>query len=192
MCDVCDREYRAERYIKRREHVVELSKACLKRKRERIATQGVSNGNRRCIECLEEKSPDNFRWANKSLDLKLPRCKKCDALHRADLYEEKKDQIITSNKRQYKKLRLILDSLKNGPCYDCGKTFPTEAMDFDHRDPSTKIDKVSAMVYKGSLPLLLAEIKKCDLVCAVCHRIRTKNRKLVEKKENEYREFGAS
>lgn len=50
--------------------------------------------------------------------------------------------------------------------------------------------KISAMVYKGSKPLLLAEIAKCDLVCANCHRIRTATRE--EDKYNGQRESRAS
>ena len=65
--------------------------------------------------------------------------------------------------------------------YNHVKKFPVEAMDFDHIDPTTKIDKVSAMVYKGSLPLLLAEIAKCELVCSNCHRIRTVARRKRDK-----------
>jgi hypothetical protein len=80
---------------------------------------------------------------------------------------------MENNKRNYRKLRALIDEHKTGPCLDCGKTYPPYVMDFDHRDPSTKVTKVSSMVYKGSERLLLAEIAKCDLVCANCHRIRT-------------------
>lgn len=47
------------------------------------------------------------------------------------------------------------------------------AMDFDHvRDD--KIMDLSRMVTGGkSLTMIKAEITKCELVCANCHRIRT-------------------
>lgn len=55
---------------------------------------------------------------------------------------------------------------------DCGQTFPMCVMDFDHRDPSLKCFGIGQ--YKeGSVTKLLAEIAKCDVVCANCHRIRT-------------------
>lgn len=45
-------------------------------------------------------------------------------------------------------------------------------MDFDHRPGTEKVRNVAAM--RGcSLKRLLEEIKKCDLVCANCHRLRT-------------------
>ena len=67
-----------------------------------------------------------------------------------------------------------LAELKSRPCADCGGTFPPYVMDFDHvgTDKSFTISrKIGAN--KGTL---LSEIEKCDLVCANCHRIRTKRR----------------
>jgi hypothetical protein len=61
------------------------------------------------------------------------------------------------------------------PCSDCGNYYPAIVMDFDHRDPDTKQHEVAAIKY-GSWEKLLAEIAKCDLVCANCHRIRTLER----------------
>jgi hypothetical protein len=176
MCNVCDPIYRAERYQARKEHLKKLDRECKEKRRAKVAIQGVPDGDFKCIECLKNKPADEFRWLNKGLGYKISRCKDCDAIHRFYLYPEKKDNIIASNKRVYKKLRLLLESYKTGPCCDCGHTFPLEAMDFDHLDPETKIDKVSSLVYRGSKPLLLAEIAKCELVCANCHRIRTANR----------------
>jgi hypothetical protein len=45
-------------------------------------------------------------------------------------------------------------------------------MDFDHRDPSTKVRAVTRMI-NGSIERMLAEAAKCDIVCANCHRLRT-------------------
>ena len=71
-------------------------------------------------------------------------------------------------------LRARVDALKDGPCYDCDGTFPTVCMDFDHRDPNEKLFGVSDGVNgKMNWEKILAEIDKCDLVCANCHRIRT-------------------
>ncbi len=46
-------------------------------------------------------------------------------------------------------------------------------MDFDHLDPSKKMGNISDFVKLGSFAKIRAEIAKCDVVCAVCHRIRT-------------------
>lgn len=68
--------------------------------------------------------------------------------------------------------RAIMDAAKAGPCDDCGRRFPSEQMDFDHVR-GEKLRNVSAMLNAG-LPQLLAEIAKCDVVCANCHRVRTR------------------
>ena len=67
------------------------------------------------------------------------------------------------------------DALKGGPCVDCGGRFPPECMDWDHRPGEVKTAEVGAL-RSGSLERMLAEIAKCDLVCANCHRIRTRAR----------------
>lgn len=69
--------------------------------------------------------------------------------------------------------RDLVNSLKGAPCTDCKTSFHPCAMDFDHRDRATKTKNVAQLVFKASTTRLLAEIAKCDLVCANCHRIRT-------------------
>lgn len=69
----------------------------------------------------------------------------------------------------------VINALKANPCMDCNGVFPPECMDFDHKPGNVKlfdISKATCTVVK-----LLAEVEKCELVCANCHRIRTKNRK---------------
>jgi len=66
--------------------------------------------------------------------------------------------------------------LKRSPCVDCAECFAPECMDFDHRDPSTKHASLAQM-FGARLNRVLAEIRKCDLVCANCHRTRTRKRR---------------
>lgn len=74
-----------------------------------------------------------------------------------------------------RKLRAI--ELFGGQCQDCGGEFAErpEVFDFDHRDPSTKLRKPESLL-RGPWEVFLAEAKKCDLVCANCHRTRTVRR----------------
>lgn len=69
----------------------------------------------------------------------------------------------------------FLRQLKSARCLDCGAGFPPVAMDFDHRKSETKRDNVSRIAAgpEFSMADLKAEISKCELVCANCHRIRT-------------------
>lgn len=63
-------------------------------------------------------------------------------------------------------------------CADCGLKSPyPEVYDFDHRPGVVKVEKIS-MMYAGPMWRLVAEIAKCDVLCACCHRIRTVDRKL--------------
>lgn len=98
---------------------------------------------------------------------------------------ENRERFRATQRRYYKRMatwkrehrhvvREFTDWLKNVPCYDCGNSFPPYAMDFDHRDPMMKINDVSRL-RTASLNRLLDEITKCDIICAICHRIRTHN-----------------
>jgi len=75
--------------------------------------------------------------------------------------------------------RNYLDDVKaNIPCQDCGLVFPPYCMDYDHRDRNDKISSIGSMTGRNwTLKRIQAEIDKCDLVCANCHRIRTYLRK---------------
>ena len=47
-------------------------------------------------------------------------------------------------------------------------------MDFDHRDPTQKsFNVMTGRAMLMSRPRLMAEIEKCDIVCANCHAART-------------------
>jgi hypothetical protein len=70
----------------------------------------------------------------------------------------------------------LLRRLRDVPCMDCGGRFAAHQMDFDHRDPIEKSFRITA----GGAMLrprhrLLEEVAKCDVVCANCHRIRSRN-----------------
>lgn len=71
----------------------------------------------------------------------------------------------------------LLDGIKDQPCADCGGRFPSCAMDFDHRDPGAKRIAVSRMIGRAGTATIMAEVAKCDIVCANCHRVRTYRRR---------------
>ena len=112
-----------------------------------------------------------------STGLKRYLCRECENLAHKRFYNNNKEKRLFSSQLRREKQKEFLDSLKNKPCTDCGLTFPPCCMDFDHRDPTTKIKGVSQMVC-FKLERLMEEISKCDLVCSNCHRIRTDKRKL--------------
>jgi hypothetical protein len=76
------------------------------------------------------------------------------------------------------RMRAIIAKAKNRPCADCGKLYPTCAMDLDHvqGEKKFKVSEAVQLAYASSLDDLRAEIAKCEVVCANCHRIRTASR----------------
>lgn len=79
-------------------------------------------------------------------------------------------------KQRWREQARLLAQLRAAPCADCGRVFSPYAMDFDHRDPSTKSHGVMRMVGRAGTRTILAEVAKCDIVCANCHRMRTYTR----------------
>jgi hypothetical protein len=68
-----------------------------------------------------------------------------------------------------------VDKLKaESGCMDCG-LHPeySQVLEFDHRPGEVKLFHISDRMTAGSFESLKAEIAKCDIVCANCHRIRT-------------------
>ena len=87
-----------------------------------------------------------------------------------------KDLAYTLNRHAQR--QELLNKLKDVPCKDCGNSFPSYCMDFDHVRGDKFMD-LSDM--KGrTLELIMTEAAKCDVVCANCHRIRTHDRKSIK------------
>lgn len=84
--------------------------------------------------------------------------------------ERRREQFRRSLRKRRRKRKADLVTAYGGRCVDCGYSTCPEALQFHHRDPSTKDFRLGA--FNGSLVRLLAEAAKCDLVCANCHRIR--------------------
>jgi hypothetical protein len=70
-------------------------------------------------------------------------------------------------------LRKMVTEIKSRPCADCGGTFDPVCMDFDHRPGEVKVAEISHLIARGAIDTIKAEIAKCDIVCANCHRVRT-------------------
>lgn len=71
-------------------------------------------------------------------------------------------------------IRAIINSAKSVRCMDCKHKYPTCVMDFDHVRGKKLINLGHAQAKWAYSPTKVkAEIAKCDVVCANCHRIRT-------------------
>jgi hypothetical protein len=73
------------------------------------------------------------------------------------------------NWRQRTKRKLV--DCCGGSCNKCGYNKCIDALDFHHIDKSTKSFTISqAMASPRAWNLLTTEIKKCVLLCCICHR----------------------
>ena len=85
-----------------------------------------------------------------------------------DLYKKR----ATASRRRSKD---VINKLKEVPCVDCKNQFPHYVMQFDHIK-NNKVASVSKLVRERGLKYAIAEVAKCEVVCANCHAIRTWNR----------------
>ncbi|NBQ63969.1 MAG: ArsR family transcriptional regulator [Verrucomicrobia bacterium] len=66
-------------------------------------------------------------------------------------------------------------------CPDCGEEKQWFQMDFDHVRGVKKFSLSQYHRHTQSLKVVQAEVAKCDIVCACCHRLRTYMRALEAK-----------
>jgi hypothetical protein len=126
---------------------------------------------RNCSKC-GPKPMAEFNWRNRKKGTRQSFCRSCQSEAKSRHYIENRDDYHSRRDERRRFLSDMVNSIKSKPCADCGLAFPPLAMDFDHL--SNKSFNISRMVNNGlSEELIRAEIAKCDLVCAVCHRIRT-------------------
>lgn len=85
-------------------------------------------------------------------------------------------RLRAQRRRKYNRMTELIKRLKSRPCADCHREYPFYVMDFDHRDPSIRRFGMAKGRWRTA-KVIEAEARKCDVVCANCHRIRTYNQK---------------
>lgn len=134
--------------------------------------------NKVCNKCGIDKSLEDFSFRNKAKGVRRGECKSCVADMDSKNYRTNPNRrsSIRERVKKYKEInrKYIVEYLKSHPCVDCGED-DIIVLDFDHVRGTKKYniaDKISTM----SLPSLMAEIDKCDVRCANCHRRVTAKR----------------
>jgi hypothetical protein len=95
----------------------------------------------------------------------------------AEWYQRNKDTIgkRKSQQKSAAKQWVYEYKLKNSICSDCRISYPPHVLDFDHlKDKSFGISR--ALHVGTTIDKIKEEIKKCEIVCANCHRERTYER----------------
>lgn len=72
--------------------------------------------------------------------------------------------------------RKNIEKLKSRPCADCGKRYPPYVMDLDHVRGEKRFALANG--HRKADERFHAEIDKCEVVCANCHRERTHQRRM--------------
>lgn len=133
---------------------------------------------KRCARCREDKPTSEFGWKNQVKGWRTSYCRPCVAANSRDHYEANKAAYVTRNRRttlqrRGERTNWLLEYFVSHPCVDCGETDPL-VLDFDHlRD---KEFSVGHALRERPWKSILAEIEKCEVVCANCHRRRTARR----------------
>lgn len=135
---------------------------------ERVRTCGI---------CGQEKSLDDFAFKSIASGRRQGHCRTCQKAYRRQHYVDNKRKYVAKARRNTRNMvddnrRHILAHLRCHPCVDCGTT-DIEVLEFDHREPSEKAFAIGPAMWRKNWTLLSAEIQKCDVRCANCHRRRT-------------------
>ena len=122
---------------------------------------------KQCIYCKEVKplsdfTPDRYS-PNGRVASKCRRCAKEDRKERV--------QALARQINEYK--------LERG-CADCGYDEHPMALHFDHLPGRKKRFDIGRAVRSASPAIIWAEIRKCEVVCANCHAVRTAERLGIE------------
>lgn len=128
---------------------------------------------KRCTACKQYKRLDDFNVWRRSKDGRQDKCRQCCSEYFAANRDKIVPQIHARKRQQIPLLiRHVREYLLNHPCVDCGERDPV-VLEFDHVRGEKKYN-ISDMPRGGfALSTLKAEIEKCDVRCANCHRRRT-------------------
>ncbi len=134
-----------------------------------------------CTRCGTAKSLDEFPLVRRGLPGRHGWCQACFAIAKAAHYrrnlEAQKIRLLRNTaQRRLETQSRIIHYLSTHPCVDCGER-DIVVLEFDHVR-GTKLGNVSAYANGGrSWPRVEAEIHKCEVRCANCHRRKTTERR---------------
>lgn len=129
-----------------------------------------------CAKCKEDKSIEEFHKNSRRPSGYQSYCKGCRVNIDKQWHKKRWDSGIKQEKQKILKDRnrnFVNNYLKDKCCVHCGNS-DRRVLEFDHLDPKTKKYNVSEVTRGYSLDSIKEEIAKCQILCANCHRIKTK------------------
>lgn len=131
---------------------------------------------KQCTHCRIEKPFTEFHRWNQRDGYQLW-CKSCRKEYDREYHARNREHLIELAHRRSQRLVEWHKQLKSStPCADCGGYFHPAAMHWDHLPGTEKLTEVSLLVRRNSPRRVREEIKKCELVCANCHAVRSYQR----------------
>nr|BDD44585.1 hypothetical protein 5 [bacterium] len=85
-------------------------------------------------------------------------------------YSDRRQYMLKTVYARRKKVRQMAVEYKGGKCEVCGYQRCIDALEFHHRDLSKKEFGISEKGYTRSWKRVMAELDKCIMICANCHR----------------------
>jgi hypothetical protein len=131
---------------------------------------------KRCYACKQDKLLAEFPINRKRRDGRGTLCKACKQTYNAAYYLRTKNRHNPGRAERRKRARdeareKVYEYLSSHPCVDCGEA-DIVVLDFDHQ--GDKVAEINNMINDGrAWSSILAEIAKCEIVCANDHRRRT-------------------
>ena len=132
--------------------------------------------SKKCPGCGIEKKVQEFNFKFKSRGVRQVRCRACTRRQLRDHFSRNHAYYVSKARRRNQRIRkehreFILAYLKAHPCVDCGET-DILCLEFDHVRGQKKLH-IAVMMRTHSRAALEAEIAKCEVRCANCHRRKT-------------------
>ena len=103
----------------------------------------------------------------KDPEVKKSKGKEYSRKHYEANYAKRREELNARRKELKKEWSIFKSTLK---CTNCGFDHQA-ALDFHHKNPGEKEYNVNRLVSDGRFKKAYAEIKKCIVLCANCHRI---------------------
>lgn len=135
---------------------------------------------KKCPTCKETKPYSDFSKNKGKKDGFSCHCRGCKKEYQARWYRKNSTRHKANTRRRTSmyenEIRTLFDSCKaKSGCADCGEKNPI-VLDFDHVNGIKEFNLSWGLQKKFPMHRILAEIKKCEVRCANCHRIATHNR----------------
>ena len=85
-------------------------------------------------------------------------------------YADRREELIRAVAKRRRKIKTLSILYKGGKCQICGYSKYQGGLDLHHMNPKEKEFAISDKGYTRSWEKVRAELDKCILVCANCHR----------------------